>query len=70
MSDAESHNCSKASIDPDVELDMAEIQDFVGNDEDGDDMDRQPEEEMSRPEEMSQPEEENGMEHESRNTVR
>ena len=64
MSDAESHNCSKASIDPDVELDMAEIQDFVGNDEDGDDMDWQPEQEMS------QPEEENGMEHESRNTVR
>ncbi|CAB3986902.1 THAP domain-containing 2-like [Paramuricea clavata] len=53
----------KASIDPDVELDMAEIQDFVGNDEDGD-MDWQPEEEMS------QPEEENVMEHESRNTVR
>ena len=64
MSDAESHNCSKASIDPDVELDKAEIQDFVGNDEDGDDMDWQPEEQMS------QPEEENVMEHESRNTVR
>ena len=43
---------------------MADIQDLIGDDEDGDDMDWQ------SAEEMSQSEEENGRDWESRNTVR